>query len=118
MSPYVTKIYLHHTPSIIPSTSQTSNITPLSKITLETLSILSQPIHTTLQLKDLKSEMNRITLRWKIKNDYLMNCEKSGIKLPSQTKFWIDNNSVRKEKEKEILGKMIKVVNENNSFMI
>ncbi|CAI2190220.1 11642_t:CDS:2, partial [Funneliformis geosporum] len=66
MSPYVTKIYLHNTPSIIPST-----ITPLSKITLETLSIFSQPVHTTLQLKDLKPVMNRITLRWNIKNDYL-----------------------------------------------
>ncbi|GES75420.1 hypothetical protein GLOIN_2v1689055 [Rhizophagus clarus] len=116
MSPYVTKIYYHHTPSIIPSISEISNITPLTKITLETLSIFSQPIHTTLQLKDLKPEMNRITLRWKIKNDYLINCEKNGIKIPSQTKFWIDNKNFGKgkEKEKEILDKIIKVVNEHN----
>jgi hypothetical protein len=113
MSPYVTKIYYHHTPSIIPSISQISNITPLTKITLETLSIFSRPIHTTLQLKDLKPEMNRITLRWKIKNDYLINCEKNGIQFPSQTKFWIDNKNFRKG-EKEILDKIIKVVNENN----
>ncbi|CAG8740439.1 4279_t:CDS:2, partial [Funneliformis caledonium] len=98
MSPYVTKIYLHNTPSIIPST-----VTPLSKITLETLSIFSQPVQTTLQLKDLKPVMNRITLRWNIKNDYLINCEKNNFKLPYQTKFWIDNSSVRNEKEKEIL---------------
>ena len=84
---------------------------------METLSIFSQPIHTTLQLKDLKPEMNRITLRWKVKNDYLINCERNGIK-PSQTKFWIDNKSIRKEKEKEILNKMIKVVNENNSISL
>ncbi|CAB4493935.1 hypothetical protein RhiirA5_499562 [Rhizophagus irregularis] len=119
MSPYVTKIFYHHTPSIIPSTSQISNITPLTKITLETLSIFSHPIHITLQLKDLKSEINRITLRWKVKNDYLINCEKNGIKIPSQTKFWIDYKNFgkgkEKDKEKEILDKIIKVVNENNS---
>lgn len=116
MSPYVTKIFCHNTPSIIPSTSQISNITPLTKITLETLSIFSHPNHTTLQLKDLKPEINRITLRWKIKNDYLIDCEKNGIKIPSQTKFWIDykNFGKGKVKENDILDKIIKVVNESN----
>ncbi|ORX80746.1 hypothetical protein K493DRAFT_320833 [Basidiobolus meristosporus CBS 931.73] len=95
-SPFVTKIYLHKSHSTFANEESEHLITPFTKITLETLSLLGMPRYTTLQLRDLlPGDKNLET--WIVK---------SGVNTGKGPKtFWLE-----RRQHKEEVKKMIQVV--------
>ncbi|KAK9709931.1 hypothetical protein K7432_008721 [Basidiobolus ranarum] len=95
-APFVTKIHLHKSHSTFANEDSEHLITPFTKITLETMSLLGMPRYTTLQLRDLLPG-NKNLETWVVK---------SGVNTGKGPKtFWLE----RRQYKDEVL-KMIKVV--------
>ncbi|RUP50819.1 hypothetical protein BC936DRAFT_137611 [Jimgerdemannia flammicorona] len=121
VSPYITHLYLHTDTSpaarsdmpLSTTTPRPTAITPSTTVTLETLNLLARPVHTTLQLRDLRPTSKDMFLTWRVKRKAF---EKEGQDRIGQTRFWLDYRGG--EGDLETVEKMVRTVREEGSSRI
>ncbi|RUS35620.1 hypothetical protein BC938DRAFT_482171 [Jimgerdemannia flammicorona] len=121
VSPYITHLYLHTDTSpaarsdtpLSTTTPRPTAITPSTTVTLETLNLLARPVHTTLQLRDLRPTSKDMFLTWRVKRKAF---EKEGQDRIGQTRFWLDYRGG--EGDLETVEKMVRTVREEGSRRI